>query len=79
MSEHKDPVAREGRIRLSLDIDPKAKAQLDLVRKRTGSTSLTDVVRRAVALLDLVSEHNDLGGTLIFKHKDGSEERLRLL
>lgn len=67
------------RARLSLDLDPKAKAQLELVQKRTSSSSMTDVIRRSVALFDLVTEHNEQGGILIFRNKDGTEERLRLL
>ena len=67
------------RARLSLDLDPKAKAQLELVQKRTGSSSMTDVIRRSVTLFDLVTELNEQGGVLIFRNKDGTEERLRLL
>ena len=74
-----DPAAENKRTRLSLDIDAKAKGQLELVQKRTGSSSMTDVIRRAVTLFDLVTEHNEQGGVLIFRNKDGTEERVRLL
>lgn len=40
---------------------------------------MTDVIRRAVTLFDLVTEHNEQGGVLIFRNKDGTEERVRLL
>ena len=67
------------RIRLSLDVDAKAKAQIEIIRKRTGAASLTDIIRRAVALYDLVTEHVGQGGKLVFRHADGREETLRLL
>ncbi len=54
--------AEAKRTRLSLDLDPTAKAQLEQVQRRTRSGSMTDVIRRAVTLFDLVTEHSDQGG-----------------
>ena len=67
------------RVRLSLDITPRVREQLTHLEKKTEAGSITEVVRRALALYDLVMEHQDEGGKLIFKHTDGEEELLRVL
>lgn len=74
-----DAVKESARARLSLDLDPRSKAQLESLRQRTGATSLTEVIKKALALYDLVDEHTANGGALIFRNADGTEERLRLL
>lgn len=73
-------VGREAaRARLSLDLDLRSKNQIESLRLRTGATSLTEVIKKALALYDLVQEHTDNGGALILRNADGTEERLRLL
>ena len=67
------------RVRLSLDITPRVREQLSHLEKKTEAGSITEVVRRALALYDLVVEHQREGGKLIFKHTDGEEESLRVL
>ena len=67
------------RVRLSLDVTPKVREQLDLLETRTEAGSITEVIRRALALYDLVIEHQSEGGKLIFQHADGSKESLRVL
>ena len=67
------------RVRLSLDITPRVREQLSHLEKKTEAGSFTEVVRRVLALYDLVVEHQDEGGKLIFKHADGEEELLRML
>ncbi|HEY3898252.1 MAG TPA: hypothetical protein VGM54_06550 [Chthoniobacter sp.] len=67
------------RVRLSLDVTPKVREQLDLLEARTEAGSITEVIRRALALYDLVVEHQQEGGKLIFRHADGEEESLRML
>ena len=61
------------RVRLSLDITPRVREQLTHLEKKTEAGSITEVVRRALALYDLVMEHQDEGGKLIFKHTDGED------
>jgi hypothetical protein len=67
------------RVRLSLDISPKIRERLDELTVKTEAGSITEVVKRALTLLDLVTEHQAEGGTLIFKHADGTQETLRIL
>jgi hypothetical protein len=67
------------RTRLSLDVSPKVREQLDRLEVRTEAGSITEVIRRALALYDLVTEHQSEGGKLVFRHPDGEEESLRVL
>jgi hypothetical protein len=40
---------------------------------------LTEVIRRALALYDLVLEHSSEEGKIVLRHKDGREEVLRII
>jgi Arc/MetJ-type ribon-helix-helix transcriptional regulator len=68
-----------GKSRLSLEIPKQTRDQIDDIVKRSGASSLTEVIRRALALYDLVLEHKAENGTLVLRHKDGREEVLRLI
>lgn len=67
------------RVRLSLDLSPRVKVQLKDLEVKTEAGSLTEVIRRALALYDLVVEHQAEGGKLIFQDADGNAEVLRVL
>lgn len=68
-----------GRARLSLDLDARTKANFEALRERTDTGSLTDLIKKSVALFDVATEHTAAGGSVIFRHPDGREERLLLL
>ena len=65
--------------RLSLDLNTDAKNAIENLRERTGAPSITELIRRSLALYDVVSEHKAAGGSLVFKYPDGREERLIIL
>lgn len=65
--------------RLTLEVPAKTRDQLTDIVERSGASSLTEVIRRALALYDLVLEHNSEKGTLVLRHKDGREEVLRII
>ena len=67
------------RTRLSLDVSPKVREQLDLLETRTEAGSITEVIRRALALYDLVTEHQSEGGKLVFRFPDAEDEILKVL
>ena len=67
------------RSRLSLDVTPTVREQLKSLENRTEAGSLTEVIRRALSLYDLVVEHQEQGGKLIFAHSDGTKETLKVL
>lgn len=67
------------RSRLSLDVSQTIKDQLSVLVTRTEAGSITEVIQRALALYDLVTEHQAEGGKLVFRHADGEQEVLRVL
>lgn len=67
------------RVRLNIAIPPFVKDQLDSIVDRSGASSVTEVIRRSVALYDLVLEHISEDGTLVFRNSDGTEEVLKIL
>lgn len=71
--------ATEARARLSLDLDASTKANFEALRSRAGIGSLTDVIKKGVALFDVATAHQKNGGAIIFRHADGREERIVLL
>lgn len=72
-------IAANGRARLSLDLDTRTKANFEALRERAGTGSLTDLIKKSVALFDVATEHQASGGAIVFRYKDGREERLVLL
>ena len=67
------------KVRLNLELNNIAHEQLRRVQTRTHSPSITEIVRRALALFDLFTEHTSHGGEIVFRHSDGAEEKLKIL
>lgn len=67
------------RARLSLDIDTRAKEQIEALKKRVGTSSTTEVVRKALILYDVITQHTSEGGEVLFRDRDGVIEKLVLL
>jgi hypothetical protein len=67
------------KVRVNFELTPALKESLVSLQERTNSQSITEVFRRALALLDMVTEHHEKGGHLILRHKDGQEEKVRLI
>lgn len=67
------------KVRLNLEVPKHVRTQLDDIVARSTCSNLTEVVRRALALYDLVLEHTGQGGDVVFRHEDGKEEILRIL
>lgn len=67
------------KVRLNFEVTPDLKKELKDLQERTKSVSVTEVFRKALALLDMVTSHSQNGGTLNLKYKDGREEVIRLL
>jgi hypothetical protein len=49
------------------------------VQQRSHAASLTEVLRRALALYDLVTEHIVEGGDVALLNSDGKPEKLHIL
>lgn len=67
------------RPRLSVDLDPESKGLIDSLVERSGSLTISELIRRALALYFIVVEHRARGGKLVFRHSDGRDETLMIL
>jgi hypothetical protein len=67
------------RSRLTLDLDANSRKIVDEIIERSGSLTITELIRRALALYSIIVEHRRNGGKVVFKHPDGREETLLIL
>jgi hypothetical protein len=67
------------RIRLNLEYPSDVHQQMQIVQQRSHAASITEMLRRAVALYDLITEHISGGGHVILRNEKGKEETLRIL
>ena len=67
------------KVRLNLELSRQVHEQIQVLQSRSDATSLTEVIRRALALYDLITEHISEGGRIILRHKNGDEESVKLV
>jgi len=67
------------KIRLSLDITPTVKQNMDRLQERISASSYVEVFRKALALLDMITSEQENGTTFLIRDKDGKIEQLRIL
>lgn len=73
------PARKKKKERLNLDLPEGAKLRLERLRDSTHADSLSEVVRRALAVYELVSRENIEGSKFIIRSEDGSERHLEIL
>jgi hypothetical protein len=62
-----------------LEFPPQIYEQMQAVQQRSNAASLTEVLRRSLALYDLITEHVGGGGDIVLVGPDGAKEKLRIL
>jgi hypothetical protein len=67
------------KVRLNLEFPQEIYNQMQEVQQRSHAASLTEVLRRALALYDLVTEHIVDGGDVALLNRDGKPEKLHIL
>jgi hypothetical protein len=67
------------RARLHIEVPEETRERLAKIQTDTGAASISEAVRRALALMHVVLEHEAAGGKVIFRNRDGSEESLLML
>ena len=68
---------QEGRVRLNLELPERLRARLESLRALSEADSLAEVVRRAIALYDvLLMAVRDRGVTIVLRSRDGTEREL---
>jgi hypothetical protein len=69
----------EKKVRLNLVMPPKTRELIDKLQARTGSATMSETIRRALVLLDVVSMEQEKGSALFFHDQSGKQTRLQLL
>jgi len=64
-------------VRVNLRISKNVRETLEGLQLRAEAESLSEVVRKALALLDLITEHHESGGRVLLESPDA--ERLEVL
>lgn len=70
---------KQAKVRLNLDLPEEVKERLEVIREQTHADSMSEVIRRALAVYDFLSIEKLNGATLIVRGADGSEKQLELL
>ena len=65
--------------RLNLELRPEVKERLEQLRKSSHASSSSEVIRRSLALYELVIDHIRSEGNIVLEHKDGTKEKLTIL
>lgn len=69
---------KEARVRLNLTITPRVRDRLERLQTVSDAESLTEVVRRALAIYDDLLEVRRGGGRIVLEYADGRAESLRV-
>ncbi len=71
------PVNKEARVRLNLDLPKRTRDRLERVREMSEADSLTEVVKRALSVYDvLLTAKFERNGRILLKTSDGESELL---
>lgn len=73
------PSRKQPKIRLNLDMPAEIKSQLEELRDLTHADSMSEVIRRALAVYDFLLSERANGTTTVLRHGDGTETQLQLM
>ena len=75
------PKPRKGvkRVRIAMDVRPDVKARLSGLVETSGSDSMSEVVRRALALYECVLDYSKKGYTPVMRGSDGGDVNVEIL
>ena len=68
----------EEKVRLSLKLAPSTKARLDRLVELADVDTMTEAIRRALALYEMALENEREGGQTVLKTQEGAEQRVLL-
>jgi hypothetical protein len=70
--------SKQKKTRLTLEFDDNTRQLMEELKQKIGATSITEVIRRSIAVYLLISEHYERDGAVTVLHKDGTRERFRV-
>lgn len=72
------PARKQPKVRLNLDMSVEVKEQIEALRERMHADSMSEVIRRALAVCDFVLTQHEQGATVVVRASDGTDTRLTL-
>lgn len=73
------PRRENKKVRLNLDMPETVKERLEEIRDVTYADSMSEVVRRALAVYELVTRETARGSVFIVRSSNGSERQVEIL
>jgi hypothetical protein len=73
------PASTQTKTRLNLEVSSSVRDRLERLREDTEADSLTEVIRRALAIYELLWTQNSRGSQTILRLPDGSEREVLLV
>jgi hypothetical protein len=64
--------------RINLIVSPKTRGTIELIQERLDLGSISEVIRRGISLLDILSKY-EADGSTVFVRKDGKETQIKML
>lgn len=61
-----------------MEVSPKVRERLEPLVERTDAESMSEVIRRALAVYDLLLLEVEIGGTVFVRYKDGSDNQVMI-
>jgi hypothetical protein len=65
--------------RLSIDLHQDARKELPKLQKKVGALNLIDLIRKALAVIELIADHQKSGGKVVLENREGKQEVLRII
>ena len=72
------PARKQPKVRLNLDMPVEVKEQIEALRDRMRAESMSEVIRRALAVYDYLQSEQADGSHLVIRTRDGVEKGLPL-
>lgn len=73
------PARKQPKVRLNLDMSVEVKEQIEALRDRMHADSMSEVIRRALAIYDFLVAQQADGSITLVRSKDGSEKQIPLI
>jgi hypothetical protein len=72
-------IKRPESVRINLEVNPSVRDRLDRLREATEAESITEVIRRALAVYETLVDLSDGKGQIMLRPKGGDETPLILV
>jgi hypothetical protein len=69
-------IAKGPKVRLNLELTEEVRRKLEALREKTDADSLAEVIRRSLAVYDLLCEHRGSGGAIILRDEHGVDREV---